>query len=450
MEAKILFQDLWRIGHGWDEVVPVDFQGRFRKWLQGLECIRQCSIPRSYAGYPWREVVLLELHGFGAASERAYGACVYVRVLGQDGSWSASLVFSRARVAPLKRVSLPRLELLGAPLCSRLVVLVREALKLPEDTVCHCWTDSTVALAWIKSDPHWWKPFVANRVTKIQSLTAPSQWHHVAGKDNPADLLTRACELVQSDQWFHGPLFLSGDDLWDESEVCLYEGSSESEEIVVEEKQKKVIIGPALLVVSSVRESVFDIERWSSVTKAMWVIGWVLRFIKNAQCPSDDRVHGDLTFSELCRAKVELLRSFQVTEYSEELCALGQGQSVSKKSEIYKLSPFLGDEGLLRLQGRLQHSGLPEEEKHPVIIPKCHLSVLLARQAHAMLKHAVSIPCWYLCGTSIDWLVADMCVQGLKSSVCHISVRMFIVVIRLWLLCHVWEWPHHHHLQSQV
>ena len=157
-----------------------------------------------------------------------------------------------------------------------------------------------------------------------------------------------------------------------------------------------------------------------------------------------------LPFSELCRAKVELLRSFQVTEYSEELCALGQGQSVSKKSEIYKLSLFLGDDGLLRLQGRLQHSGLPEEEKHPVIIPKCHLSVLLARQAHAMLKHAVSIPCWYLCGTSIDWLVADMCVKGLKSSVCHISVRMFIVVIRLWLLCHVWEWPRHHHLQSQV
>ena len=132
-----MFQDLWRIGLGWDKVVPVDFQGRFRKWLQGLE----------YAGYPWREIVSLELHGFGDASERAYGACVYVRVLGQDGSWSASLVFSRARIAPLKRVSLPRLELLGALLCSRLVVHVREALKLPEDTVCHCWTDSTVALA---------------------------------------------------------------------------------------------------------------------------------------------------------------------------------------------------------------------------------------------------------------------------------------------------------------
>ena len=218
LKAKILFQDLWRIGLGWDKVVPVDFQDRLRKWLQGLECIRQWSISWSYAVYPWREIVFLELHGFGDTPERAYGACVYVRIMGQDGSWSVSLVFSRARFAPLKRVSLPQLELLRALLCSRLVVQVCEALKLPKDTVCHCWTDSTVALAWIKSDPHRWKPFVANRVTEIQSLTAYSQWHHVAGKDNPADLLTQgllASELVQSDQWLHGPLFLSGDDLWD-------------------------------------------------------------------------------------------------------------------------------------------------------------------------------------------------------------------------------------------
>ena len=79
----------------------------------------------------------------------------------------------------------------------------------------------------------------------------------------------------------------------------------------------------------------------------MRVVGWVLRFIKNAQCPSVDRVHGDLTFSGLCRAKVELSRSVRVTEYSAELCALGQGQIVSQKSEIYKLSPFLCDDGLL-------------------------------------------------------------------------------------------------------
>ena len=208
-------------------------------------------------------------------------------------------------------------------------------------------------------------------------------------------------------------MFLSGDDLWDESEVCLYEGSSASEEIVVEEKQKKMITGTALLVALSVLELVFDIEHCSSLTKAMRVVGWVLSFIQNAQCPSVDRVHGDLIFSELCRAKVELLCSVQVTAYSEELCALGQGQSVSKKSKIYKLSPFLCYDGLSRLQGRLQNSGLPEEEKHPVIIPKTHLSVLLARHAHVMLKHAgVNTMLVSLRDQNIGWLAADMCVKS--------------------------------------
>ena len=60
----------------------------------------------------------------------------------------------------------------------------------------------------------------------------------------------------------------------------------------------------------------------------------------------------------------------------------------SKKYKIYKLSPLLGGDGLRRLQGGLQHSGLPEEEKHLVIIPQSHLRVLLALHAHVMLKHA--------------------------------------------------------------
>ena len=132
-------------------------------------------------------------------SKMAYETCVYVRVLDQDGFWPASLVFSHARVAPLKSVSLPQLVLLGALLCSLLVVQVYEALRLPEDTVCHCWIYSTVALACIKSHPQWWKPFVANRVAEIQSLTAPYQWHHAATKDN---LLMSWPEVFQHLSWF--------------------------------------------------------------------------------------------------------------------------------------------------------------------------------------------------------------------------------------------------------
>ena len=94
MTAKIMFQDLWRLGLGWDEQVPGDCCQLFTKWLIDLECIRQWRIPRYYTGYAWRDLVYLELHGFGNASERAYGACVYLRAKSADGNWSSTLMFA--------------------------------------------------------------------------------------------------------------------------------------------------------------------------------------------------------------------------------------------------------------------------------------------------------------------------------------------------------------------
>ena len=86
-------------------------------------------------------------------------------------------------------------------------------MKLPEYVVCHCWTDSTVALAWIQSDPHKWKLFVSNMVTEIQPLVSPSQWYHWPGKEK--DLVTRgimADELLKSQLWLQGPNLLTESD----------------------------------------------------------------------------------------------------------------------------------------------------------------------------------------------------------------------------------------------
>jgi hypothetical protein len=387
MACRILFQDVWKLGLGWEELVPPEFQHRFQLWVNDLACIRGLQVPRSYTGYAWGDIKLLELHAFGDASERAFGACVYLRAQAQDGTWCVSLVLARGRVAPLKRVSLPRLELLGALFCARLLKVVFKALKLTEDTHYYCWTDSTVALAWIQSDPGRWKPFVGNRVAEIQSLTSIESWHHCPGTQNPADLLTRgltASQFLQSDLWFGGPAFLmNGNELDKMKGVLIPEGSSS--EVNVEEKQ--VIKGPSLLVVHSVPLQMFDVERWSSLGKALRVVGWVLRFLHNARS-SKERRSGELEFEELSRAKIALLRDVQSSRFHEEKLALGQGKNVSRKSSIYKLSPTLGDDGLLRVQGRLQFASLLEDEKHPIIVPKGHLSVLLARRVHIQNSHA--------------------------------------------------------------
>ncbi len=391
MVAKCLFQDVWRLGLDWDEFVPTEYQEVFTGWIEGLECLRSWRIPRSYTGVSWKSAFSFHVHVFGDASERAYGACAYLTVGFEDDTVTSSLVLARARVAPLKKISLPRLELLGSLMAARLLVFVRKELRLPEDVQYSCWTDSTVALAWIQSDPHRWKPFVSNRVSEIQALSSPSCWHHCPGSQNPADLVTRgisASELVQSKLWLCGPTFLVGQTMVSSivqevgKAVSVLERDTDfSQEVCEEESASKA------LVVMEKPDSFLDVERWGSFLKAMRVVGWLLRFIHNVRIPSHSG-GAELTFAELCRAKVVLLHSVQVQHYLQELEALTNGRSVPKSSSIFRLNPFIGEDGLLRVQGRLQFSELTEAEKFPIIIPKGHVGLLLARHIHVTQKHA--------------------------------------------------------------
>ena len=390
MSAKILFQDIWKLGLGWDDEVPPEIEGQFHQWLDGLALLKQWQVPRSYTGHPWRENVDVELHGFGDASERGYGTCVYVVVKRNDGSCTSSLVISRARVAPVKRVTLPRLELLGALLCCRLVKFVREALLLPADVKCTYWTDSMVTLGWVRGEPSRWKQFVANRVTEIQTLSSPSDWRHCPGQVNPADLVTRgiqAKDLVGSEQWLKGPHFLldsskafDSDNVGLMSEVEMSEGLSSSDcELswvnVATHGEKS--------------EQRFPVERWSTLQKCIRIVAWLLRFLHNARTTAADRRTGELTFGELSESKVRLLQSVQTDAYGGELAALKDGKPVHRHSSIAKLSPFLGCDGLLRVQGRLQFTDLQYDEKHPIILPKkSPVSLLLVRFHHILMKHA--------------------------------------------------------------
>ncbi|GFX28366.1 pro-Pol polyprotein [Trichonephila clavipes] len=141
---------------------------------------------------------------------KAYGAAAFLRVKHKDRV-SVDLVTSKSRVAPLKRLSLPRLELMGALLAARLAKEVKKILDQKCSTRAFFWTDSQVTLHWIKGPSHRWKPFVANRVREIQSLTDLTRGFHCSGKDNPADLLTRGISvdaLTTNSKWWNGSSFL--------------------------------------------------------------------------------------------------------------------------------------------------------------------------------------------------------------------------------------------------
>ncbi|XP_076549214.1 uncharacterized protein LOC143306720 [Osmia lignaria lignaria] len=165
--AKIYLQTLWSSQCDWDDVLPSSLLSKWHNFYDQLPDLEHISIPRKI--YP-QIIKTQSLHGFSDASTKAYAAAVYSRSVLCDGTVSISLILAKTRVAPLKTISVPRLELCAALLLARLLKFVRIALN-QETIESHCWTDSSVTLEWVNQPPTRWKTFVANRVALIHELS---------------------------------------------------------------------------------------------------------------------------------------------------------------------------------------------------------------------------------------------------------------------------------------
>ncbi|XP_058064652.1 uncharacterized protein LOC131214287, partial [Anopheles bellator] len=190
--AKVMMQDLWREDLAWDDYVsPVTIQ-EWNKFTSQLPLLRKLHIPRmaSPSG-----PTTLRVDGFCDASVKAYGCVIYVTFEDDQGHRITRLLCSKSRVAPLKAMTLPRLELQAAVLLADLYVRINDVFGSRVDET-HWWSDSQVALTWIRSDNSRWDVFVKNRVAKVQTATATTDWHYVPTKLNPADIVSRGISAV--------------------------------------------------------------------------------------------------------------------------------------------------------------------------------------------------------------------------------------------------------------
>lgn len=393
MMAKCMFQELWSLKLGWDDDVPDSSAELLTQWMRDCQKLQMVKVPRCYSDLPgmdWSSGEGVELHAFADASPKGYGAAVYMRVR-QASATSVSLVMSKGRVAPLKRLTLPRLELLGCLMAARLVQFVRRALRLPASTQYTCWTDSMIALGWIRGNPQRWKQFVANRVTEIQELTSADHWSHCRSEENPADMVTRgvlAETLLTSSLWFRGPDWLS-----QQEEVLGRRGEEQESPLSLPPEETAGCDVGALVAADAGAEvegaeTFLDLKRYGTLSKATRVVGWMMRFVHNVR-RRHGRREGELSSDELAAARDQLFRLEQTDSFAGEIRALREGKAVPSNSPIHRLGPFLSeDDGLLRIRGRLQFSELSYEEKHPIILPKGHLATLLVREQHLFLKHA--------------------------------------------------------------
>ena len=153
----------------------------------------------------------MEIHNFSDASSYAYGACTYMQITGVNGNRFCSVLIGKARLAPIKSVSIPRLELIAAVLAVRLNNAVKCALEA-KSCLSYFWTDSMAVLHSIRSKAKRFPPFVANRLAIIEQSTEIAHWRYVPSDINPADIASRAIsadDTFKLQTWLEGPLFLT-------------------------------------------------------------------------------------------------------------------------------------------------------------------------------------------------------------------------------------------------
>ena len=185
IKAKILLQQLWEQKVDWDNSVPEPICDTWLQWKCELSLLANKNVPCCY--FPkTAQITSFQLHGFCDASELAYAGVVYLRMIDSNKNVHISLVTSKTKIAPIKRLTIPRLELCGTWLLAQLLLHVREALHIPIQDV-YAWTDSTIILSWLEGNLRRFKTYVGNRVSCIIELVAPSQRYHVNGTQNPAD-----------------------------------------------------------------------------------------------------------------------------------------------------------------------------------------------------------------------------------------------------------------------
>ena len=213
VKFKILFQEICLANVGWDDNIPENLE---KKWFNIIDDVKQNErviIQRCYYLHDVSDPIAKnEIHGFSDASEVAYGCCVYIKYITQSGNIGVSLITSKSRIVPKKKkFTIPRLELLGNYILSRLTVSVLSAFsnEIIIDNV-YCWSDSQISLAWIKAVDKEFRVFVQNRVVDIRRNVNPNSWFYCRTYDNPADIITRfKTESLESlHMWWNGPCFL--------------------------------------------------------------------------------------------------------------------------------------------------------------------------------------------------------------------------------------------------
>ncbi|KAL4009472.1 hypothetical protein ACER0C_003324 [Sarotherodon galilaeus] len=362
--GKQILQTLCRDKVSWDEPLPEHIQPQWESWLKDLPHLAALRIPRSYLPSNFGEVSLYELHNFSDASFKGYGACSYLRAVSETGQISCSLVVGKARVAPTKLTTIPRLELSSAVTSVRIGDIIRGELEI-ENVQEYYWTDSKVVLGYVNNDAKRFQTFVANRIQRIRSSTKPEQWRYVNSEDNPADGASRGltAQNLPHEVGMVGEVEATDPEL---RRVHVHAVKAKEQNPMVNRLTK--------------------FSDWSRVVRAIARLKRFVREFKGFQ----SRTNESTNLEERREAEIFIIKLVQEDAFAEDIKKIRgkKEHTLSRHNRLRQLNAFLDETNVLRVGGRLSQSALHHDVKHPAILPKkSHASALLVKHHHERIHH---------------------------------------------------------------
>ncbi|XP_015116785.1 uncharacterized protein LOC107040961 [Diachasma alloeum] len=357
IRGKLLMQETWSGKLGWDDEVPDQMAQRLKSFRNVLTLFSNLSVPR------WLGLLQnssIEIHGLSDAFTLAMSAIVYLQVFNGNEEPRICLICSKMKVAPLKRLTIARLELMAAVLLARLVKLVKDQLNLSEAPT--------------------WKEFIKNRVQLIQEISN-AQWKLVPGKKNPADCESRGLTTAQLSShklWWQGPPWLmNSSSSWPSLGI--------SPVASADLKEKPGVV----LNVKLQRTEIWDlVHRYSFLSELFRVTALCQRFIARFRKVPGSSLGIPLNPGDIEQARLFWIKASQSAYLSTDLIALSRGQKLSPSSPLTRLTAFLDHQRVLRVDGKLKFAQLDGENKHPVIVPKeSQFAQLIIKDAHLRTLH---------------------------------------------------------------
>ncbi|XP_076626466.1 uncharacterized protein LOC143344360 isoform X2 [Colletes latitarsis] len=323
--------------------------------------------------------LLAQLHVFCDASLEAYAAAAYIRIEVEKAPTSTILIMAKSRVAPLKPLSVPRLELQAALLAARLANTITEELDI-EFHRRFLWSDSTTVLWWIKGEPRTRQVFVAHRLGEIGEITKSSEWRWVPSSQNPADIATRWNNgaFCDSTSWYFGPEFLRKSERYWPVEKPL----DEKQKATIDETEARKTF---VYTTSSHEPAGFPL--------AINILGWqglliVVRRVQSAVNRWRGRPRNLISVESIVAAEQYWYRKIQADHFSEELSAIKNNKPVSKASKIANLQPYIDECGILRASGRATKIHEAEFNNYPIILEGRHSATrMLIKEYHRRFYH---------------------------------------------------------------